>query len=92
MRLRYDDFDAVMATAQLLRLNDAMQTVITQSPLGHDVAYYLATHQQIAKRIYRMDEVMSFGAMLDVQSEVARQLHERGQTSVPTQLPKTDGH
>jgi|SRR5262245_3843687 len=52
-RERYPDFDQVMTSdvAVQMPLNDQMQSVITTSPVGHDIAYYLVQHPDVAAAI-----------------------------------------
>jgi len=54
-RERYDDFDTVMTSDVSLNmpLNDQMQRVITTSPVGHDIAYFLVKHPDVAQAIYQ---------------------------------------
>lgn len=47
-RSRYDDFDDVIAEAKDLKLTPEMQFVIMDSPVGHDISYWLATHKDEA--------------------------------------------
>lgn len=50
-RDRYDDFDAVVTGAKDMKISGEMQYVIMDSPVGHDIAYWLAQHPDEADAI-----------------------------------------
>lgn len=79
---RYEDFDAVIAAAAEMPVTGVMNYVMLKSPIGHDIAYYLASHRDEATRIYELpgpDQIEAMGelagtlkaqiAALDVQTD-----------------------
>jgi hypothetical protein len=67
-RDRYGDFDDVMTSevATSMPLSEAMQHVITTSPVGHDVAYYLVQHPDEAQQLVQqapLDALRSLGRL-----------------------------
>lgn len=54
-KTRYEDFDTVMAAATDLPLSGVMSYVIMDSAVGHDIAYWLATHKDEAKELAKLD-------------------------------------
>lgn len=56
-RERYPDFDQVMTSdvAVAMPITEAMQHVITTSPVGHDVAYYLVQHPDEAQALQQLN-------------------------------------
>lgn len=55
-RQRYPDFDQVMTSdvAIAMPITEPMQHIITTSPVGHDVAYYLVQHPDEAYQIAQL--------------------------------------
>src|SRR5262245_28098686 len=67
-RERYPDFDEVMTSdvAINMPLSESMQHVITTSPVGHDVAYYLVQHPDVATAIQQqapLDALRTLGRL-----------------------------
>lgn len=65
---RYDDFDEVISANADMLISPAMDFVMKTSPVGHDIAYHLATHRSEADRIFRMngpDQAVEMGRLLE---------------------------
>lgn len=65
---RYDDFDEVIAANADMPISPAMDFVMKTSPVGHDIAYHLATHRAEATRIFKMvgpDQAIEMGRLLE---------------------------
>lgn len=65
---RYDDFDDVISANADMLISPAMDFVMKTSPVGHDIAYHLATHRAEADRIYKMvgpDQAIEMGRLLE---------------------------
>jgi hypothetical protein len=52
---RYEDFDEVLAANADVPVTVDMQIALMESPVGHDIAYYLATHRDEAEAIAAMN-------------------------------------
>lgn len=81
---RYDDFDEVIKANGSMPLSGPMNYVMLSNPeVGHDIAYYLATHRAEALRIFQMngsDQIREMGRLEErIERRVAETLAAGGE-------------
>lgn len=76
-RERYADFDQVMTSdvAVAMPLTEPMQHIITTSPVGHDVAYYLVQHPDEAQQIANLAPLDSLRTLGRLEERVNFAIH-----------------
>lgn len=66
---KYADFHEVVADPKL-RINDSMVEFISESDVGHEVAYYLGKHPEVAAKIADMSPMKAARELSKIESEV----------------------
>lgn len=79
-RQRYPDFDDVMTSdvAVAMPITEPMQHIITTSPVGHDVAYYLVQHPDEAQVIAQQAPLDALRTLGRLEERVNHALHRAG--------------
>jgi hypothetical protein len=103
-RTRYPDFDQVMTSdvAIAMPITEPMQHIITTSPVGHDVAYYLVQHPDEAHQIAQLqplDALRTLGRLEERVNFLQRMPPARGNggtaprtTAAPPPVEPVGGH
>lgn len=71
---RYEDFDAVIKAADEMPVTGVMNYVMLTSPVGHDIAYYLASNRAEAQRIYDLQGPDQIRAMGELEGQLKLQV------------------
>lgn len=83
---RYEDFETVIAGAKDMPLSPEMQFVIMDSPVGHDVAYWLATHPDEAAELSELKGAAAAREMGRLERTIELQV-EGGKPQIENEKP-----
>jgi hypothetical protein len=70
-RAKYDDFDEVAQTFGNIEIPQSAAMAIIEQPNSADVAYYLATHQEEAKKLAGLRPIQQIAAIVKISDKVA---------------------